>query len=39
MRCIAAPLTRHPAFGAMSVREWLRWGWLHAESPFAQFSE
>ena len=32
-------VTRHPAFGAMSAREWLRWGWLHADHHLRQFSQ
>jgi len=29
----------HSIFGAMSAREWLRWGWLHADHHLRQFSE
>jgi hypothetical protein len=32
-------MARHPIFGAMSLREWLRWGWLHADHHLRQFSE
>ena len=28
---------RHPYFGAMSVADWLRWGYLHADHHFRQF--
>ena len=29
--------TPHPIFGAMSEREWLRWGYLHADHHLRQF--
>jgi hypothetical protein len=32
-------MARHPIFGAMSPREWLRWGWLHADHHLRQFGE
>jgi hypothetical protein len=28
---------RHPAFGAMTGPEWLRWGYLHCDHHFRQF--
>jgi hypothetical protein len=28
---------RHPIFGPMSEREWLRWGYLHADHHLRQF--
>jgi len=31
-------IARHPIFGAMGRREWLRWGWLHADHHLRQFS-
>jgi len=31
------PRTPHPIFGAMSEREWLRWGYLHADHHLRQF--
>ena len=31
------PRTPHPIFGAMSEREWLRWGFLHADHHLRQF--
>ena len=27
----------HPIFGAMSTREWMRWGYLHSDHHFRQF--
>ncbi|MEZ5356059.1 MAG: DUF1569 domain-containing protein [Bryobacteraceae bacterium] len=27
----------HPIFGAMTVHEWQRWGWLHCDHHFRQF--
>lgn len=32
------PLPRHPYFGAMSEREWQRWGYLHADHHLRQFA-
>ena len=32
-------LAKHAIFGRMSSREWLRWGWLHADHHLRQFSE
>jgi hypothetical protein len=29
---------RHPVFGAMSRKEWMRWGWLHTDHHLRQFS-
>ncbi len=31
------PWASHPIFGAMTAREWLRWGYLHADHHFRQF--
>jgi hypothetical protein len=31
-------MAKHAIFGAMSPREWLRWGWLHADHHLRQFS-
>jgi hypothetical protein len=31
-------MAKHAIFGAMSRREWLRWGWLHADHHLRQFS-
>ena len=27
----------HPFFGAMSVEQWMRWGYLHADHHLRQF--
>lgn len=32
-------MAKHAIFGPMSGREWLRWGWLHADHHLRQFSE
>jgi hypothetical protein len=32
-------LVKHAIFGRMSSREWLRWGWLHADHHLRQFSQ
>lgn len=29
--------SRHPFFGQMSVRDWLRWGYLHSDHHLRQF--
>ena len=34
---LAGRCTRHPLFGAMSERDWLRWGYLHADHHLRQF--
>jgi hypothetical protein len=31
------PWPRHPIFGAMSERDWLRWAWLHQDHHLRQF--
>jgi hypothetical protein len=31
-------MAKHAIFGPMSAREWLRWGWLHADHHLRQFS-
>jgi hypothetical protein len=31
-------MAKHPIFGAMTRREWLRWGWRHADHHLRQFS-
>lgn len=31
------PWPRHPIFGAMSERAWLRWAWLHMDHHLRQF--
>ena len=31
------PRTAHPIFGPLSEREWLRWGYLHADHHLRQF--
>jgi len=28
---------RHPLFDEMSERDWMRWGYLHADHHFRQF--
>jgi hypothetical protein len=28
----------HPIFGPMTTAQWQRWGWLHADHHFRQFS-
>ncbi len=33
----AIHLRHHPIFGALTDREWLRWGWQHADHHFRQF--
>ena len=33
-----AAVVPHPIFGRMGRREWLRWGWLHADHHLRQFS-
>lgn len=30
-------ISRHAIFGPMTAREWLRWGWLHADHHLRQF--
>ncbi|MEZ4455450.1 MAG: DUF1569 domain-containing protein [Gemmatimonadales bacterium] len=32
------PGARHPGFGAMTLAEWKRWGYLHADHHLRQFS-
>jgi len=32
-----AGIMRHPVFGAMTAREWLRWGYLHVDHHLRQF--
>ena len=32
-----APWPRHPIFGRMSQRAWLRWAWLHMDHHLRQF--
>jgi uncharacterized protein DUF1569 len=34
---IAPTRTPHPIFGSMQEREWLRWGYLHADHHLRQF--
>jgi hypothetical protein len=34
---IASSRTPHPIFGALREREWLRWGYLHADHHLRQF--
>ena len=36
-RGLPDPLPRHPYFGAMSERDWQRWGYLHADHHLRQF--
>ena len=36
--CPTLAKTRHPFFDRMSVDDWLRWGWLHADHHLRQFS-
>jgi hypothetical protein len=31
------PSRRHPIFGSMTQRDWLRWGYLHADHHLRQF--
>ena len=31
------PLTTHPIFGAMTMDDWMRWGYLHADHHLRQF--
>ena len=33
-----APLPRHPIFGVLTRKEWMRWGYLHTDHPLRQFS-
>ena len=33
----AHPSARHPFFGAMTTREWLRWAYLHVDHHLRQF--
>jgi hypothetical protein len=28
---------RHPIFGELTEREWMRWGYLHTDHHFRQF--
>ena len=36
-RPAGTPWPRHPIFGAMSERAWLRWAWLHMDHHLRQF--
>jgi hypothetical protein len=33
----AGPWVAHPMFGVMTAREWMRWGYLHADHHLRQF--
>jgi len=33
----AGPFAPHPAFGPMTRREWMTWGYRHADHHFRQF--
>jgi hypothetical protein len=37
--CDASPMPcpTHPVFGRMSVKDWMRWGYLHADHHLRQF--
>jgi hypothetical protein len=34
---LPTPCLQHPIFGAMSVGDWMRWGYLHADHHLRQF--
>ncbi len=34
---LPAPCVPHPIFGAMTVKDWMRWGYLHADHHLRQF--
>jgi hypothetical protein len=34
---LSAPCPAHPTFGAMSVKDWMRWGYLHPDHHLRQF--
>ena len=34
---VRAPRSPHPIFGRMTAKEWLRWGYLHADHHLRQF--
>jgi len=34
---VRAPCSPHPVFGRMTTKEWLRWGYLHADHHLRQF--
>jgi hypothetical protein len=34
---LPAPCLPHPIFGPMSVKDWMRWGFLHADHHLRQF--
>jgi Protein of unknown function (DUF1569) len=36
-RFLHTPRQRHPVFGEMSERDWLRWGYLHLDHHLRQF--
>jgi hypothetical protein len=36
--CTALAQAQHPFFGPMSVDDWLRWGYLHADHHLRQFN-
>lgn len=36
-RADGQPWPRHPIFGRMSQRDWLRWAWLHMDHHLRQF--
>ena len=36
-RVVRAPCPPHPVFGPMTAKEWLRWGYLHADHHLRQF--
>jgi hypothetical protein len=35
--CLPSPSFPHPIFGKMTVDEWMRWGYLHADHHLRQF--
>jgi hypothetical protein len=34
---LPAPCVTHPIFGAMTAKDWMRWGYLHADHHLRQF--
>ena len=34
---LPSPAVRHPIFGEMTARDWMRWGYLHADHHLRQF--
>jgi hypothetical protein len=36
-QAVRAPCSPHPVFGRMTAKQWLRWGYLHADHHLRQF--